>query len=66
MRVVYDTGSDWIAVEGGICATCYGAYRPGKSNGNPRRVNYENAYRTFGSKSHVGSEYLDTVCFNED
>ena len=65
--VVYDTGSDWIAVEGGDCTTCYGVYRPSKSEGNPRRVyNRDYVYRTYGSKTHGGDEYLDTVCFNED
>ena len=36
MDVVYDTGSDWLVIEGNECSACEGnVYNPSNSQGNP-------------------------------
>ena len=40
MDLVYDTGSDWLVVEGSDCSNCQGnTYNPRDSEGFPEQVN---------------------------
>ena len=63
--VVYDTGSDWLVVEGADCTTCQGnTYDPQPSidTGLATVVSETQSERNYGSASLKGREYTDTVC----
>lgn len=63
MDVVFDTGSDWLVVEGSDCSNCEGnKYNIADSTGNPQQVNASQSQRNYGSASLTGYEYKDTVC----
>jgi len=65
MDVVYDTGSDWLTVEGADCENCEGnTYNIGPSidSGIAAVVNDEQSIRAYGSAELKGREYTDTVC----
>jgi len=63
MDVVYDTGSDWLVVEGSDCINCEGnTYDVNDSEGTPEQVNASATERNYGSASLVGYEYVDKVC----
>ena len=59
MDVVYDTGSDWLAVEGSECANCAGNTYDG-SNGT--KTSTAISERNYGSASLTGNTYKDKVC----
>ena len=62
--MVYDTGSDWLAVEGSTCDSCEGdkfdGYRSGRSTSS------EESERNYGSVSLTGHTYEDLVCVTTD
>ena len=63
MDVVYDTGSDWLVVEGSDCGNCEGnKYNVADSEGTPNQVNAGQSERNYGSASLTGYEYTDKVC----
>lgn len=63
MDVVYDTGSDWLVVEGSDCSNCGGnTYDLDDSEGTPVQVNASKTERNYGSASLTGYEYKDKVC----
>ena len=65
MDVVYDTGSDWLVVEGSDCTNCEGnTYDIGPSvdAGQAIAVSNEQSNRSYGSAELIGQEYTDTVC----
>lgn len=63
MDVVYDTGSDWLVVEGSDCSNCEGnTYDIADSEGTPVQVNASQTERAYGSASLTGYEYTDKVC----
>ena len=63
MDVVYDTGSDWLVVEGSDCASCEGnTYDTANSDGTPVQINATQSERNYGSASLTGYEYTDKVC----
>ena len=63
MDVVYDTGSDWLVVEGSNCSNCEGnTYDTSTSQGTPKKVATEISERNYGSASLTGYEYTDKVC----
>lgn len=65
MDVVYDTGSDWLVVEGHECGSCEGnTYNPDRSEGRPRKVADKESERNYGSASLKGYEYFDRVCID--
>ena len=60
---VYDTGSDWLVVEGSNCSNCEGdTYNVADSEGSPSQVNASQTTREYGSASLTGYEYNDKVC----
>jgi hypothetical protein len=59
MDVVYDTGSDWLAVEGSECKNCAGNTFDG-SNGTKTGLSISE--RNYGSASLTGYTYKDKVC----
>lgn len=62
MDVVYDTGSDWLVVEGVSCSNCQGnTYDPSWSNDSVK-VDQVTTRREYGSASLSGNVYQDTVC----
>ena len=65
MDVVYDTGSDWLVVEGYECSNCEGnVYDPTDSQVNPIKLVQVESERSYGSAQLTGYEYLDRVCIN--
>jgi hypothetical protein len=62
MDVIFDTGSDWLAIEGFECVSCEGntfnAERSGKI------VNDNLSRRIYGSANLLGLEYEDQVCLH--
>ena len=61
MNVVYDTGSDWLVVQGSDCTNCEGAMFDGSEG---TQVNADETERHYGSASLYGYEYRDQVCLN--
>ena len=50
MDVVYDTGSDWLVVEGEACLNCEGnTYNPRQSEGDARKISTRSSTRKYGS-----------------
>lgn len=67
MDVVFDTGSDWLVVEGSTCVNCDGdTYDifPAIQSGQARRVSVQSSERKYGSAKLQGREYTDTVCID--
>ena len=65
MDVVFDTGSDWLLVEGSDCASCEGSvYDPSTSTAS-KRVGAEESQRVQGAMQLKGTEYTDTVCVTD-
>ena len=65
MDVVYDTGSDWLVVEGSSCDTCEGNtydIQPSLDTGEAVALSNISSERNYGSASLTGKEYTDTVC----
>ena len=63
LDVVYDTGSDWLVIEGSDCSNCEGdTYDINDSTGVPVQVNAGQSERNYGSASLTGYEYRDKVC----
>ena len=60
MDVVFDTGSDWLVVEGFGCSTCEGNTFNGDLSGT--QVGSAVSERLYGSASLEGIEYKDKVC----
>ena len=66
MNVIYDTGSDWLAVESSTCTTCEGIKFDG-SKGTKTSISNVPSTRDYGSASLTGFTYKDRVCvFNTD
>ena len=68
MDVVFDTGSDWLVVEGSDCAKCDGNtydIQPSLSSGQARKLSRgDPSVRVYGSAELEGYEYADTVCLS--
>ena len=65
MDVVYDTGSDWLVVEGSECSNCEGNtydIQPSLDSGEAVAITETSSKREYGSTSFTGKEYSDTVC----
>ena len=63
MDVVFDTGSDWLAIEGSKCETCDGNTYDGDDSGV--KVAHNISERTYGSVRIEGYEWQDDVCLSE-
>ena len=65
MDIVYDTGSDWLVVEGSECTNCEGnTYDIGPSVDADQAISLSetSSERNYGSASLTGKEWTDTVC----
>ena len=65
MDIVYDTGSDWLVVEGSTCKNCDGNtydIQPSLDAGDAVALADVSSERNYGSAQFVGREYSDTVC----
>lgn len=65
MDVVFDTGSDWLVVEGSNCTSCQGNtydIQPNLDLGIAKIASTKNSTRSYGSAELEGIEYTDTVC----
>ena len=63
MKLIYDTGSDWLVVEGINCPKCNGnKFDPSEST-NFEQVSERKEEKKYGSFVHVtGSEVKDSIC----
>lgn len=67
LDVVYDTGSDWVVIEGYECLECQGdKYDMVLSEGVPQKVAFTLSVREYGSAKLEGYEYSDLVCLRAD
>lgn len=67
MDVVYDTGSDWLVIEGSDCTDCEGnKYDTNDSSGDPVRLTNSISERNYGSASLTGREWTDKVCLRPE
>lgn len=66
MQVVFDTGSDWLVVESGMCKTCLGNkfYHKGSSTHNFVDKDYNE--HLYGSAQLYGYDVKDTVGLTEN
>jgi hypothetical protein len=65
MDMIFDTGSDWLVVEGATCTNCDGNtydIRPNMATGVAKDVSKQISTRSYGSLELQGREYTDTVC----
>lgn len=63
--VIYDTGSDWVVVEGSQCRNCQGnTYNP-LSSSSSKNLGKGVSVRAYGSAVLYGTEYTDKVCVNK-
>ena len=65
MDLIYDTGSDWLIVEGSNCDNCEGnTYNidPNLALGAAEQLATSKSTRVYGDATLVGREYTDTVC----
>jgi hypothetical protein len=66
LDVVYDTGSDWVVVEGKTCGNCEGnTYDPSTSTAS-KQIGTKISKRNYGTASLWGTEYTDKVCINSN
>lgn len=66
MDVIFDTSSDWLAVEGLYCEACTGnVFNPAQSD-TGKKVGTENSDRTYNEIIVTGTEWTDQVCINDD
>jgi hypothetical protein len=64
--VIYDTGSDWVVVEGKNCTNCQGdTYDPVASSIQSKQVGTTISSRQYGNALLYGTEFLDRVCINK-
>ena len=60
--LIFDTSSDWVAVEGSNCATCEAeTYDPSTST-SAKKIGTELSTRTYGIAKFTGSEWTDDIC----
>jgi hypothetical protein len=64
MNVVFDTGSDWLVVQGTNCTNCQGDLFNATSSGV--LANETMQVRKYGSAELDGYVYNDTVCLAKD
>ena len=62
MDVVFDTGSDWLVVEGATCTNCQGNTYDPTWSADSVKVDQTTTKREYGSASLSGNVYQDTVC----
>ena len=62
MDIIYDTGSDWLVMEGSECTNCDdNVYDPATSTASVK-VATATSQRFYGSAFLTGYEYKDKVC----
>ena len=63
--VVYDTGSDWLVVDGKTCRNCQGNVYDTATSTRSKNLGNPVSVRAYGSAILYGTEYSDLVCLNE-
>ena len=63
IKVVFDTGSDWLVIPGTNCSNCEGNRYNGANQSIPT-VGHP-SHRQYGTASLFGQEYTDKVCLGE-
>jgi hypothetical protein len=59
---VYDTGSDWLVVEGSNCGSCDGDRFNADASG--LKTSLQSSERLYGSSVFQGNVYEDRVCID--
>jgi len=60
MSVVFDTGSDWMVVQGSTCVNCEGGVFNADASGKKTNTTLQN--RAYGSANLTGYTYKDIAC----
>lgn len=63
--VVYDTGSDWLVVDGETCKNCPGNKYDPKTSTDAKNLGNGVSVRAYGSAVLYGTEWSDKVCLKE-
>ena len=64
--VVYDSGSDWVVIEGSGCSNCQGDTYNSALSINSKKVGTTVSSRQYGTAILYGTEYVDKVCINNN
>lgn len=64
MSVVFDTGSDWMVIQGSSCTNCEGTLFNATKSGTLASSTLQ--VRTYGSANLTGYVYNDTFCLSKD
>jgi Eukaryotic aspartyl protease len=65
-NVIYDTGSDWVVMEGKNCTNCEGdTYDPTTASIQSKQMTTEISTRQYGNMLFYGTEYMDRICINK-
>ena len=64
--VVYDTGSDWVVVDGYSCKNCQGNVYNTLTSTQAKEMGNPVSMRAYGSALLYGTEYSDKVCVTKD
>ena len=62
LDLIFDTGSDWVAVEGSGCTNCEGDTFDAFASLTSRRLKFDISNREYGGSILKGSEWTDRVC----
>lgn len=63
MKVIYDTGSDWLLIEGRDCDNCKGSKYDPNTSTYFDTVDIRKEHKEYGSFVHVeGNRVQDQVC----
>jgi hypothetical protein len=63
--VIYDTGSDWVTIEGKNCTNCKGDTYDSTQSSESKQVGKSVSARQYGSALLLGTEFTDKVCLNK-
>lgn len=63
--VIYDTGSDWVTIEGKNCTNCKGNTYDSTKSSESKQVGKSVSARQYGSALLLGTEFTDKVCVNK-
>ena len=66
MDVIFDTGSDWLTIEGYACASCEGNTYDIRESTEAEQLADVTSDRAYGAAIMTGREFADTVCLTND
>jgi len=64
MNVIFDTSTDWLALQGSQCANCRGNKFDSAASATSVSFSGGKSERKYNDVVVQGTEWLDTVCLN--